>query len=71
MAVIKSNGTGGGDFAVTTTWIGGVVPVSGDTAIIQPNDVVVNAGINIVSSGISTQDRIDIATEVWDHIISV
>jgi hypothetical protein len=70
MAVIKSNGTGGGDFSLTTTWIGGIVPVSGDTAIIQSNDVVVNGGISLISSGISSQDVLDIATEVWDHIIN-
>lgn len=37
---ITSNGTGGGNWNATTTWVGGVVPVAGDNAIIAVGDVI-------------------------------
>ena len=39
-ATISSNGTGGGDWGLTTTWAGGVVPTSLDNAIIVSSDSV-------------------------------
>ncbi len=40
MAVITSNGTGGGLWSATTTWSGGVLPVLGDSVVIASGDVV-------------------------------
>lgn len=69
MAIIKSNGTGGGEFNLTGTWVGGIVPILGDVAVIQANDIVVIGGINIISSGISEQDKQDLATAILDYVI--
>ena len=39
-ATITSNGTGGGSWRKTATWNGGVVPGSGDLAVIAAGDSV-------------------------------
>jgi hypothetical protein len=39
-AQVVSNGTGGGDWNTTTTWIGGNVPIVSDNVVIQGSDVV-------------------------------
>lgn len=38
MAVINSNGTGGGNYGAPSTWAGGVVPGNMDEAVIQATD---------------------------------
>lgn len=40
MALISSNGTGGGNWSVAATWAGGVVPAEGDCATIVVGDIV-------------------------------
>ena len=46
MALILTNGTGGGNWADTTAWAGGVVPVSPNTA-----EVVIGDTIDTVPAG--------------------
>lgn len=43
--VVESNGTGGGDWTITTSWNGGVVPVNGDTVVIRAGDTITISGI--------------------------
>jgi len=53
-ASITSNGTGGGNWSLTSTWAGGVVPGSADNVVIKDGDVVtVNqaATINALTVG--------------------
>lgn len=40
MAVITSNGTGGGAWNTETTWTGGVKPANGDSVVIAAGDTV-------------------------------
>jgi len=68
MAVITSNGTGGGDWSNGATWIGGVVPGAGDRAVIQAGDVVyIDGNITIGDGSTSTSVyAVDCAGElVW------
>jgi hypothetical protein len=38
--VVESNGTGGGVWTISTSWLGDVVPVDGDTVIVQAGDTI-------------------------------
>ena len=56
---ISSNGTGGGDWSLTGTWQGGVVPTSADSAIVLGGDSVyvlagggAAVGVQVEASGI-------------------
>jgi len=40
MAIINSNGTGGGNWSAGASWSGGIAPVAGDTAVIRLGDTI-------------------------------
>lgn len=40
MATITSNGTGGGDWSVGSSWIGGIAPIASDSVIISVSDII-------------------------------
>lgn len=51
---IISNGTGGGNWDVTTTWVGGVVPTSANNVTIVGGDVVtINANANCANLNVN------------------
>jgi len=58
MAIINSNGTAGGNWSNITTWLGGVVPVAGDTVTIVAGDIIVVDG-NFVTGDL-TQNALTI-----------
>jgi hypothetical protein len=60
---ILSNGTGGGDWASTTTWQGGVVPTAVDSVVILGSDsVFVLASVS--SAGLSVQGKLGLTANV-------
>jgi|GEM_PF-662299 len=70
MPTKTSNGTGGGEWSVGGTWVGGVAPVDGDTVVIAAGDTVLFdadlsawttgvAGLTI-SSGAVTPGKLDL-----------
>jgi len=79
MAVITSNGTGGGDFSAGATWAGGVAPTSADDAVIASGDTVyldttgLQANTIIVNAGgiLSCRDTTwDVTTQVGMRVNS-
>ena len=54
MALIVSNGTGGGLASLTTSWLGGVVPVLGDSVQIDVTDTIQIDGVYNWGDGTTT-----------------
>lgn len=68
MAVITSNGTGGGGWSSGSSWIGGIAPGAGDRAIISSGDTIYIDGDTSVGDGTDSTSTyaVDCAgTIVW------
>lgn len=61
MAAITSNGTGGGNWSAGASWTGAVVPVEGDTVIVQNGDTI-TIDQNITVGADSATAAIDVAS---------
>ena len=54
MAVINSNGTGGGNWSDGSSWSGGVAPGAGDRAVIEADDIIYIDGDITIGDGTTT-----------------
>jgi len=54
MAIITSNGAGGGLFSAPTAWAGGVVPVAGDKVTIATGDTITVDGVYTIGDDTTT-----------------
>jgi len=66
MAILKTNGTGGGLITATTTWEEGIAPSSGDTLQVLVGDTLELTTGELIPG--TFLDYAAIATAVWNYI---